>query len=77
MEKDNSFTGDTTKTKESFISSIIVPFLINTTHRNKKTILYVPSNAKANYIFETINKLMDYKEILNNFVFIMKKNLMK
>ena len=70
MEIDNAFTGDTTKTKDSFISSIIVPFLVNATHRNKKTILYVPSNVKANYIFETINKLMDYKEILNNFIFV-------
>ena len=70
MEIDNSFYDDTTKTKETFISNIIVPFLVNATHRNKKTILYIPTNIKANYIFETINKLMDYKEILNNFVFI-------
>ena len=70
MEIDNSFAGNTTKTKEQFISSTIVPFLVNATHRNKKTILYVPTNIKANYVFETINKMMDYKEILNNFVFI-------
>jgi len=70
MELDNSFCDDTTKTKEAFISSVIVPFLVNATHRNKKTILYIPTNIKANYIFETINKMMDYKEILNNFVFI-------
>ena len=70
MEIDNSFSGDTTKTKESFISSIIVPFLVNVTHRNKKTILYVPTNIKVNYVYETINKMMDYKEIFNNFVFL-------
>ena len=70
MEIDNSFTGNTTKTKESFISSTIVPFLVNVTHRNKKTILYVPTSIKVNYVFETINKMMDYKEILNNFIFI-------
>ena len=70
VEIDNSFSGDTTKTKEQFISSVIVPFLVNATHRNKKTILYVPSNIKVPYVFETINKMMDYKEILNNFVFI-------
>ena len=40
MEIDNSFSGDTTKTKESFISSIMVPFLVKVIHRNKKTILY-------------------------------------
>ena len=70
MEIDNSFSGDTTKTKEAFISSVIVPFLVNVTYRNKKTILYVSSNIKVNYVFETINKMMDYKEILNNFVFL-------
>ena len=70
MEIDNSFSGDTTKTKETFISSVIVPFLVNVTHRNKRTILYVPTNIKVNYVLETINKMMDYKEILNNFVFI-------
>ena len=70
MEIDNSFIGDTTKTKEQFIHSIIVPFLVNATHKNKKTIMYVPPNIKADYVYETINKMMDYKEIMNNFVFI-------
>jgi hypothetical protein len=70
MEIDNSFTGDTTKTKEQFVRSIIVPFLVNATHKNKKTIIYVPPNIKADYVYETINKMMDYKEIMNNFVFI-------
>jgi len=70
MEIDNSFCGDTTKTKESFISHVIVPFLVNATHRNKKTLLYIPPNIKVNYVYETINKMMDYKEIINNYVFI-------
>ena len=70
IEIDISFCGDTNKTKEAFISTIINPFLINATHHNKKTILYIPSNIKVEYIFEVINKMMDYKEILNNFTFI-------
>ena len=70
IEIDNSFTGDTTKTKDQFIHSTIVPFLVNATHKNKKTVMYVPPNIKANYIYETINKMMDYREIMNNFIFI-------
>ena len=70
QEIDNSFCDDTIKTKEAFITNIINPFLVNITHNNKKTILYVPPNIKANYIYETINKLMDYVNILNNFSFI-------
>lgn len=70
MEIDNSFYDDTSKTKEMLITNVINPFLVNATHRNKKTILYVSTNIKANLVFETINKLMDYREILNNFLFI-------
>ncbi len=70
QEIDNSYCDDTIKTKETFINSIINPLLVNVTHMNKKTILYVPSNIKVNYVFETINKLMDYNDILNNFAFI-------
>ena len=70
QEIDNSYCDDTIKTKETFINSIINPLLVNVTHMNKKTILYVPSNIKVNYVFETINKLMDYNDILNNFTFI-------
>ena len=70
QEIDNSFCGDTIKTKEAFITSVINPLLVNATHLNKKTIVYVPPNVKASYIYETINKLMDYDEILNNFAFI-------
>ena len=70
QEIDNSFCDDTIKTKEAFITNVINPFLVNITHNNKKTILYVPPNIKANYIYETINKMMDYVNILNNFTFI-------
>ena len=70
IEIDNSYCGDSVKTKETFITSIINPFLVNVTHKNKKTILYVPTNIKVNYIYETINKMMDYNDILNNFSFI-------
>ena len=74
QEIDNSFCDDTIKTKEVFISTVINPLLVNATHFNKKTILYVPSNIKADYIYETINKIMDYDEILNNFTFINEEN---
>ena len=69
-EIDNSYSNDTLKTKETFITTVINPFLVNIVHKNKKTILYVPSNIKINYIYETINKMMDYNDILNNFTFI-------
>ena len=70
IEIDNSFSFETTKTKEQFLNQIIVPFLINVTHRNKKSILYIPSTIKVDYVREIIIKLLDKDEIVNNFVFI-------
>ena len=70
VEIDNSFCFDTIKTNEQFINQVIIPFLVNVTHRNKKCILYIPSTIKATYVREVIVKLLDKKEIINNFVFI-------
>ncbi len=61
IEIDNSFCFDTIKTREQFINQIINPFLVNVTNSNKKSILYIPSTIKANYIIETIIKLLDIK----------------
>ena len=69
VEIDNSYYGDTTKSKESFIKNIILPFLVNVTHKDKKSVLYISSTVKKDYIFETINKLIDKKEIPVNFIF--------
>ena len=74
IEVDNSFSTGTIKTQEQFINQIINPFLVNVTHRNKKSILYIPSTIKVNYVKETIIKLLDKKEIINNFVFIDTQN---
>ena len=74
IEIDNSFCFETSKTKEQFIAQVIVPFLVNVTHRDKKSILYIPSTITANYVRETIVKLLDKKEIVNNFVFIDTQN---
>ena len=70
IEIDNTFFFDTTKTKNQFISQIINPFLVNATHRNKRSVLYIPPSVTIKYVKETIINLLDYKEILNNFVFI-------
>ena len=70
IEIDNTFCFDTAKTKDQFISQVIVPFLVNVTHRDKKSILYIPPTIKAKYVRETIVKLLDKNEIINNFVFI-------
>ena len=74
IEIDNSFSFETNKTKEQFINQVIIPFLVNATHRNKKSILYIPSTIKINYVRETIIKLLDKKEIINNFTFIDTQN---
>ena len=70
IEIDNSFSFETSKTKEQFLNQVIIPFLVNVTHRDKKSILYIPSTIKVDYVRETIVKLIDKKEIVNNFVFI-------
>ena len=62
-------------TSEKFINNVIIPFLSNATIRNKKTILFIPSDVNSEYIFETINKLLDSKEIINNFIFITKDDI--
>ena len=74
MEIDNSFFFDTNKTKAQFISQIIVPLLVNATHKNKRSVLYIPSAVTASYVKETVLKLIDYKEIINNFAFIDVQN---
>ena len=74
IEIDNSFSFETTKTKEQFITQVINPFLVNVTHRNKKSILYIPSTIKVDYVREIIVKLLDKKEIINNFIFIDTQN---
>ena len=74
IEIDNTFSYNTTKTQEQFINQVIIPFLVNVTHRNKKSILYIPSTIKANYVRENLIKLLDKKEIINNFVFIDTQN---
>ena len=43
-------------TSEKFINNVIIPFLSNATIRNKKTILFIPSDVNSEYIFKTINK---------------------
>ena len=70
IEIDNSFFFNTKKTRAQFISQIMTPFLVNATHRNKRSILYIPSSVTVDYVKETVIKLLDYKEIINNFVFI-------
>ena len=70
IEIDNSFFFDTNKTQAQFISQIINPFLVNATHKNKRSILYIPSTVTIKYVKEIVIKLLDYTEILNNFVFI-------
>ena len=74
IEVDNSYSFDTVKKQEQFINQVINPFLVNVTHRNKKSILYIPSTVKVNYVRETIIKLLDKKEIINNFVFVDTQN---
>ena len=70
IEIDNTFFFDTTKTKAQFLNQIINPFLINVTHKNKRSVLYIPPSVTINYVKEIIVKLLDYKEIINNFVFV-------
>jgi hypothetical protein len=70
IEIDNTFFFNTKKTRAQFISQIITPFLVNATHRNKRSILYIPSSVTVSYVKETVIKLLDYKEIINNFIFI-------
>ena len=62
-------------TPEKFIQNVINPFLLNATIRNKKTILFISSEITSEYIFEIINKLLDIKEIINNFIFLTKEDL--
>ena len=60
-----------TKTKEQFINEIINKLLIDATYNNRKTILFCSSSLTEHEdILETINKLLDTKEIINNFVFV-------
>jgi len=70
IEIDNTFFFDTTKTKAQFMSQIITPFLTNVTHKNKRSVLYIPPSVTVDYVKEIIVKLLDYKEIINNFVFV-------
>ena len=70
IEIDNTYFFDTNKTLNHFIKEIITPFLINATHKNKRSILYIPSSVTIDYVKETVVKLLDYKEIINNFIFI-------
>ena len=74
IEIDNSFSFETTKTKEQFLKEVIIPFLVNVTHRDKKSILYIPSTIKVDYVREILVKLIDKKEIINNFVFVDTQN---
>ena len=74
IEVDNSFSIGTIKTQEQFINQIINPFIVNVIHRNKKSVLFVPSTIKVNYVKENIIKLLDKKEIINNFFFIDTQN---
>ena len=69
IEVDNSYSFETVKTRQQFIKQIINQFLVNATYRNRKSILYIPSTIKVNYVRETIIKLLDKKEIINNFSF--------
>ena len=70
IEIDNTFFFDTNKTLSQFITQIITPFLINVTHKNKRSILFIPASVTVDYVKETVIKLLDYKEIINNFIFI-------
>ena len=56
IEIDNTFSFDTTKTQAQFISQIITPFLVNATHKNKRSILYIPSSVTIKYVKEIITK---------------------
>ena len=55
---------------EIFVQDIIEPFLQKVTIENKRTVLFINSKIKANYIWDVVNKLYDTKEIPNNFIFI-------
>ena len=70
VEVDSTFSNEFFKTKEVFINSVINPFLIKATQQNKKCLLYIPPYIKAKYVLEVINKLVDIKEIHNNFNFL-------
>ena len=70
IEVDNTFFFDTTKTKTQFMNQIITPFLVNVTHKNKRSVLYISPSVTVRYVKEIVLKLLDYKEIINNFVFI-------
>lgn len=59
------------KTQESFVSDVIKKVLVSATYKNKKTILFGGSWLSRNdHLLEVIEKLLDTKEILNNFKFI-------
>ena len=66
-EVDSSFSHELLKNKNLFIEKEIKPYLMKIIQSKKKSILYLSPNIKANYILDTIHKLMDMKEIPNNF----------
>ena len=68
-EIDSIFNNKLLKTKETFLESEIKPFIMKVIKMDKKSILYIPSSINSKYIFEIIHKLMDIKEISNNFNF--------
>ena len=68
-EIDYIYNNDSLKNKNNFIENEIKPFIMKAIQMDKKSILYIPSYIKENYVFNTIHKLMDIKEIPNNFNF--------
>ena len=68
-EIDSIYNNEILKNENNFIESELKPFIIRAIQMNKKSILYVPSYIKTKFVLNTIHKLMDIREIPNNFNF--------
>ena len=68
-EIDINYSNESTKIKDHFIDSEIKPFIMKAIQKDKKSILYIPSFIKSEYVYDTIHKLMDINDIPNHFNF--------